>query len=217
MTVRQIFEYPEESSSIFEAKQSETASPRERNSISTDEMLSDSTEPSSFAVVENFFRDNTLCSKENVKLMVDIINSNHEVSLRNLNWFGTKHLKTMKSRYRILKNGRKELFDPKITYEKHQYPYGKKGFDPFRRGTTFEWRYDKSDSTKSVTTTVCQLRFFKWIFEYNLMSYVLENLESLKELQKTYEKSKKSAAKKKAKSAIPKIPPAERVTKIELF
>jgi hypothetical protein len=152
---------------------------------------------SRYVKVRRFFRDSEKCSKENVQLMVDIINKNHEISLRTINWFGTKHLDTMDSRYRTKENGERELFDPKITYGKRIGNYGKKGFDPFRRGLAFDWNYDTDDKAKTVTTTLCQLQFFQWIFEYELMDYILNNLSKLKDMMRKSEKKKKEIKKAK--------------------
>jgi len=148
-----------------------------------------------YAKVRRFFRDPTRCSKANVQMMVDIINKNYEISLRTINWFCTKHLDIMDSRYRANENGERELFDPKITYGKRLNNYGKKGFDPFRRGLAFDWNYDPSDKTKTVTTTLCQLQFFQWLFEYDLMDYIISHLPKLKDTMRKSEKKKKEIKK----------------------
>ena len=173
---------------------------KEKDPVPIKDAIKDARERARYVDVRRFFRDSAKCSKENIQLMVDIINSNHEISLRNLNWFGTKHLDTMDSRYRTKDNGEKELFDPKISYGKRQGPYGKKGFDPFRRGLAFNWNYDPDDKTKTVVTTLCQLQFFKWLFEYEMMDYIKENLNELKELQRKYEKKRKEE--KRAKKDV---------------
>lgn len=147
-----------------------------------------------YASIKRFFRSN--CSKEDVQLMVDIINKEHDVSLRTVNWFGTKHVATMPSRYRTLPDGRREIYDPEITYGSRLKKYRKKGFDPFRRGNAFEWPYDPDDRSKTVVTTLCQLQFFQWIFEYELIDYIIENLNSLKEMMRKSEKTKKDVKKK---------------------
>lgn len=175
---------------------------REKDPIPIKEAIKDARDRARYVDVRRFFRDPNRCSKESIQLMVDIINSNHEISLRNLNWFGTKHLDTMDSRYYTDENGEKKMFDPRISYGKRQGPYGKKGFDPFRRGLAFNWNYDPDDKTKTVITTLCQLQFFKWLFEYEMMDYILENLDNLKELQRKYEKKKKDEKKAKKEKKI---------------
>jgi hypothetical protein len=170
---------------------------REKDPVPIKNAIKDTRDRARYVDVRRFFRNPKKCSQDSIQIMVDIINSNHEISLRNLNWFGTKHLDTMDSRYRTNDNGDRELFDPKISYGKRQGPYGKKGFDPFRRGLAFNWNYDPNDKTKTVITTLCQLQFFKWLFEYEMMTYILENLIELKDLQSRYEKRKKEEKKAK--------------------
>jgi hypothetical protein len=168
---------------------------RDKETVPITEALRNAREKSGYVGVKRFFKNE--CSKKNVQLMVDIINKNHEISLRTINWFGTKHLVKMDSRYRTKSNGNKEIFDPKITYGARLGTYGKKGFDPFRRGLAFDWNYDVDDTTKTVATTLCQLQFFRWIFEYDLMDYILDNLPKLKEMMRKSEKKKKDIKKQK--------------------
>ena len=132
-----------------------------------------------------------IADAHNIKLMVDIINKNNDISLRTVNWFGTKHLSSMDSRERITSDGKVEKFDPLISYSTRLGKYGKKGFDPFRRGPAFEWQYDTNDPEKVIITTLCQLQFFQWIFEYELMDYIIGNLKKIKDMMKKSERKKK--------------------------
>lgn len=132
-----------------------------------------------YADIDKYFTHK--CSKKNVNNMIDIINNKYIISLRMLNWFAMKHSATMKAITYVNSDNVVELFDVKISYRARLSTYSKKYFDPFRRNKKFDYNYDKTDSTKLVETTLCQLNFFKWLFVHNLLEYVEQNYESLKE------------------------------------
>lgn len=190
-----------ESGSESESSTDTKSLKKKKQSTNLKDAIKTADDRSRYACVKRFFRDPNKCSIENIQLMVDIINKNHDISLRTINWFGTKHIATMDSRY-IVRDGVRELFDPKIKYDTRLGRYGKRGFDPFRRGLAFEWNYDPSDKTKTVTTTLCQLQFFKWLFEYDLMDYIISNLSLLKETMRNSEKKKKQKKIAKAKQKV---------------
>lgn len=149
-----------------------------------------------FAKINRYFKKT--CDKEDIEKMILIINENHEISLRLLNWFAMKYSSTIES-LDIIRNNKKELFDVKISYNAQLKSHSKKYFDPFRRGTRFDYNYDINDKTKIIETTLCQLNFFMWIFSNKLMDYVEKNFKFLKEKMGNYEKKKKEIKKKEIK------------------
>jgi hypothetical protein len=157
-------------------------------------------ERSLYAKVDKFFRK--ICSLEDKEEMVKIINNEHEVSLRLLNWVGMKHSATMPPLEVTNEDGSSTLFDVKISYKARLDTHSKKYFDPFRRGPRFDYHYDSDDKTKVVETTLCQLNYFRWTFIIRLLRYIKENKEQLKNKMGTFnasEKKKKEVKKEVAK------------------
>jgi len=132
-----------------------------------------------YAEIDKYFV--TKCTQKKIYDMVDIINNKHNISLRLLNWFAMKYTAYMKAITYINEDGVNEMFDAKISYRARLNTYSKKYFDPFRRNKKFDYNYDKKDESKLVETTLCQLNFFKWLFQYNLLEYVEINYDTLKD------------------------------------
>lgn len=157
-------------------------------------------ERSLYIEVDRFF--NSKCDQKKLQKMVKIINNEDSISLRLLNWFAMKYSATMEAIDHINSNGKVELFDVKISYRARLNTHSKKYFDPFRRGRKFDYVYDKKDKTNVVETTLCQLNFFRWMFMHELMDYVEDHFEELKNKMGTYntqEKKKKETKKEKEK------------------
>ena len=154
-------------------------------------------ERSLYAKVNRYFR--TKCTDDQIYKMIRIINNEDTTSLRLLNWFAMKHSATMEALQIAHDDGNIELFDVKISYKARLKTHSKKYFDPFRRGKRFDYYYDKKDDSKFIETTLCQLNFFRWLFMHNLMDYVEDNFENLKQKMGVYEKKRKIPKKKKKK------------------
>lgn len=157
-------------------------------------------ERSLYTKIDKFF--NTECDLKTIQKMVKIIENDDSISLRLLNWFAMKHSATMQSLEITNVDGNTELFDVKISYRARLNTHSKKYFDPFRRGRKFDYQYDKADNTKTVETTLCQLNFFRWLFMHDLLDYVEEHFEELKNRMGTFnnvEKKKKEVKKEKEK------------------
>ena len=61
------------------------------------------------------------------------------------------------------------------------------------------FQYDPTNPDKKVETALCQLNFFRWLFMYDLMSYIENNIDALKHKMGSFEKKKKEYNKKKKK------------------
>ena len=162
-------------------------------------------ERSYYAEIDKYFTRK--CTQKKIDDMVDIINNKHNISLRMLNWFAMKYTAYMKAITYINEDGENEMFDAKISYRARLNTYSKKYFDPFRRNKKFDYNYDKKDSIKVVETTLCQLNFFKWLFQYNLLEYVEKNYDVLKDKIGVYNVQEKHNKEKK------KIPIVEEIKK----
>lgn len=160
-------------------------------------------ERSLYTEVDRFF--STKCDKIKVEKMVRIINNEDIISLRLLNWFAMKYSATMMALDFVNADGKVELFDVKISYRARLNTHSKKYFDPFRRGRKFDYEYDKDDKSNYVETTLCQLNFFRWMFMHDLIDYVEEHFEELKNKMGSYNiQEKKKKETKKAKEKVKK-------------
>jgi len=161
----------------------------------------------------------------------DISSGKKNSALRTLNWFATNHTKIID----VNINGRSIRLD----YLQQLKAYQKEFFDPFRRNkrilmswetssndenlpTNFKWKYIENESKKSsndetseelkqneVITTIAQVNFFKWAIDRGVLQYVKENMESIKETQTKYSKTKRKG---NAKGTIVKrVPIANQV------
>lgn len=106
--------------------------------------------------------------KEKITKMVDIMNKDSNLSLRNLDCFVTRYSNKYKIRYK-LSNG--EYFNVHIGYKAQLKSFTKKYFDPFRRGKKFVYKLHEYQ----IGTTIGQLNFFKWVFNNEIIEYIENN------------------------------------------
>lgn len=109
---------------------------------------------------------------ENVGLIVDIIQGN-SVSLRVIDWFVTNFAKKNNTSYEH--NGRQ--FFVYLDYKNQLRAYTKKQFDPFCRRDRITFTFKTVDLT--VDTTVGQLNFFRWAYNYGVLDYAVANREEI--------------------------------------
>lgn len=116
--------------------------------------------------------------KDNMEIILKIINKNTEYSLRLLEWFCSNYSKKYNTIYPLSKN---KEFNVYLSYKSQLDSYQKKQFDPFKRNYK---GYEKFDlfytPEKSFKTTVGQLNFFKWCIENKILDYVKDNITAIK-------------------------------------
>jgi hypothetical protein len=158
-----------------------------------------------YTMADIYFK--TKCSKDNIELMIKIIESNHDISLRILDWFVSKF-----SKYRNKINfniNDEEEFDIRISYDAQLKTYRKKNFDPFRRKKKFYYFYDDENKSSKIFTTIGQLNFFKWVITTKILDFVKDNINEINDEMKKYiisdRKKKKEKAKKKKQVKKPII------------
>lgn len=186
--------------------------------LSLTEALKTVDERSLYTKIDRYFKKS--CTIDKIEKMVKIINNEHLISLRLLNWFAMKYSATMQALEITKEDGKVELFDVKISYRARLDTHSKKYFDPFRRGPKFEYQYDNDNKTKTVETTLCQLNFFRWVFLHDLLTFVEENFDELKNKMGTFnatEKKKKEVKKEKAKKKNIKKKKDELKIKVKRF
>lgn len=138
-----------------------------------------------------------------IVMMVDIINGKSELSLRMLDWFVTKFVSTNRVSYKYIDGDIEYEGDIYNSYKAQLKSYTKDYFDPFRRGKKFKLKYDKTDLSKVFITTIGQLNFFRWVFEYNIIVHIHANYKALSNKMKDatkVEKAVKPVSKKTPKS-----------------
>lgn len=118
-------------------------------------------------------------NKKNINIILLIIEGKSKISLRLIDWFVTNYCKKNTVRYYINKKGlQKKQIDVHLNYKTQLKSFSKKQFDPFRRDERilFEYNHEKK---LTLTTTVGQLNFFRWVIKNNILIYIEKNLKSI--------------------------------------
>lgn len=109
----------------------------------------------------------------NIDKILPIINGEHKISLRLVDWFICNYSKKNFTQYSIGENKRFKVY---IDYKLKLKAYSKKRFDPFCRWDRITIPYNKKES---IQTTLGQLNFFKWVLENSIIQYIEKNLEDI--------------------------------------
>ena len=137
---------------------------------------------------------NTFYSKNPIENVLDIIKGKSKISLRLLDWFVTNYSKTNP----IIIND----INIYLNYKSQLKAFSKKQFDPFCRRERIVYYYSDDES---ILTTVGQLNFFKWLFEYDILNYIQKNfddIESSMNKNKLNIRAKKNISKNNVKVVI---------------
>ena len=120
------------------------------------------------------------CDIKEIELIIEIIDGNHKVSLRFLDWFVTRYCYLYKLSINVnnshIKNQEVNIH---ISYDAQLKSVGKRKFDPFRRNKKFLYNFGCHNICK--LTTLGQLNFFKWLLNYGIITYVYENYDTINE------------------------------------
>lgn len=128
-----------------------------------------------YSMLEKFF---TNCDKEQIKQMVDIIEGNHLISLRFLDWYVTRYCNLYKTTINILnKFCTQNNFNINISYKAQLKSFTKKYFDPFKRKKKFFFFFDHYDL--NFLTTLGQLNFFRWAMTHDIITHAETNYTSI--------------------------------------
>ncbi len=143
-------------------------------------------------LMEFYSKDN------NIDKILPIINGEHKVSLRLIDWFVTNYSKKYYTCYNISSNGNQRRFKVYVDYKLKLKAYSKKRFDPFCRWDRITIPY--SDST-SIQTTLGQLNFFRWALEYRILDFIEKNVIDIEnDMNKRNSSSKNRSGKSSAKT-----------------
>ena len=124
----------------------------------------------------------------NKTLLKDIIEGNHLLSLRLIDWFVTHYSKSHNISYWVDTNGyytemplnnnitkRISLY---LDYRDQLKSYTKINFDSFRRHARITYFID-FDNNQYIDTTIGQLNFFRWIFKNKVIEYITHNYDDV--------------------------------------
>ena len=103
--------------------------------------------------------------------------------------------------YYINKKGLpKKQIDVHLNYKTQLKSFSKKQFDPFRRDERILFEYD-NEKKLTLTTTVGQLNFFRWVIKNNILSYIEKNFKSIeKDMNSVTKKNRMKYLKDKNKN-----------------
>jgi len=135
----------------------------------------------------------------NIDRILPIINGEHKVSLRLIDWFVTNYSKKFYTTYNISdKFGKTRRFKVYVDYKLKLKAYSKKRFDPFCRWDRITIPYK---ANTSIQTTLGQLNFFRWALEYKIIDFIFNNLDSIeRDMNKRNSSTKNRGTKSSAKT-----------------
>jgi len=142
-------------------------------------------------LMEFYGRDN------NINRILPIINGEHKISLRLIDWFVTNYSKKYYTTYNIDVKEEKKRFKIYVDYKLKLKAYSKKRFDPFCRWERIAIPYNNNTS---IQTTLGQLNFFKWALEYKIIDYINTNIDTIENDMNKRNSSSKNRKKYQAKT-----------------
>ena len=153
---------------------------------------------------------------KNMEYLLNIIETNHKVSLRIIDWFVTNYSKKFNVFYTIYKISPNEYtlkeegnqvlkqFNTYHSYKSQLKSFSKKKFDPFCR----RQRIDFECQGKTIQTTIGQLNFFKWAIENLIIEYIMLHYDEIEEdMNQSYmliKKHKKNSNERKKRQELSK-------------
>lgn len=144
-------------------------------------------------LMEFYSKDN------NIDKILPIINGEHKVSLRLIDWFVTNYSKKYYTTFNITsKSGNARRFKVYVDYKLKLKAYSKKRFDPFCRWDRITIPYGENTS---IQTTLGQLNFFRWALEYRILDFIEKNLVDIEnDMNKRNSSSKNRGTKSTSKT-----------------
>ena len=128
-----------------------------------------------YSMLDKFF---STCESSQIQRMVDIINGNHLISLRFMDWFVTRFCHLYKTTINIANQFcTQNNFNINISYKAQLKSFTKKYFDPFKRKKKFIFTLDKQKI--SFLTTLGQFNFFRWAMTHDIINYTETNYRTI--------------------------------------
>lgn len=128
----------------------------------------------------------------NLNKLLPILQGTSEISLRLVDYFVTNYSKKMNTSYML----QGKHFLVYFNYKRELNAYSKRLFDPFCRRERIMFQ---AQGVEQFVTTVGQLNFFRWFIEKDILSYIVQNRESIEKdmvstLKQHYSRSNTSAS-----------------------
>lgn len=121
-------------------------------------------------------------------------------SLRDIDYAIVNYTKRNRSWFmKCLGEHQRYPFEIHLQYKSQLNAFSKDLFDPFRRGETFIF-------LNQVETTLCQLNFFRWLIENNILQWIKDNMEIIKKDMFVHSKISNNTGKKSTLSITTPYP-----------
>ena len=135
--------------------------------------------------------------KNNLEILISIIEGTSYLSLRVIDFFVTNYAREKEIIYEKNKKDIEcekdiENFMVYYSYKSQLKAYSKKQFDPFCRRERILFFIDKYDGVNNspIRTTVGQLNFFRWAIKNNILEYIHKHYESIENEMNKFSKKK---------------------------
>jgi len=115
-----------------------------------------------------------LKNPDNMDKLIKVLDGEY-ASLRLIDWFATNYSKKNEIKYQLDDGSYFKVFK---NYKEQLSSYSKKLFDPFNRTERIKFYYQ---TDKYVKTTVCQLNFFRWAIENNVLQYIKDHCDEIEQ------------------------------------
>lgn len=137
--------------------------------------------------------------------LIPVITQTSRVSIRMMDWLVTNYSKEKKITYTYKKGSITRIFDVHNEYKNTLDSYGRRLFDPFRRGPRVFFTVEETTHE----STLGQLTFWWWAQTKGVFTFCFENAETIEKHMNTAlylrDKRKKNGGKRK-RSALSKAP-----------
>jgi len=164
--------------------------------------------------IKMFYDDFSRNNQNDMKIIIDIINSKYKIplntvdgikmyklSLRFLDEFITRYC----SYYKVIipvntRYIRNDIFNIYIQYQARLKSHHKDYFDPFKRIKECE-KFEFETNGFKFITTLCQLNFFQWVIENDILKYIERNIDLIVHNKKEVDEYFKNKKNKKDTSS----------------
>jgi hypothetical protein len=134
---------------------------------------------------------------DKMEKILPILTGESVISIRVIEWFVTNYCKKKNIAFiKKDKNNKDIYFNVYLNYKSQLKSYNKDLFDPFCRGEELIDFHIKDNTY--IVTNIPQLNFFKWALEYDIVDYIITNLNDIyKDMTENNSKAKKKADNKR--------------------
>jgi hypothetical protein len=164
--------------------------------------------------IKMFYDEFSRNNQNDMKIIIDIINSKYKIplntvdgikmyklSLRFLDEFITRYC----SYYKVIipvntRYIRNDIFNIYIQYQARLKSHHKDYFDPFKRIKECE-KFEFETNGFKFITTLCQLNFFQWVIENDILKYIERNIDLIVHNKKEVDEYFKNKKNKKDTSS----------------